>query len=210
MPMPKQSRETRSAVKKSFILDKAGLLFWQKGYHNTNMKDIADACKCRPANIYHYFKSKEDILYEVIRDITERTVASVRHLEEDETTSPVEQIKSFVKGHYGLLVTMDKSNLLLPDTALRELTPEHQKAIIELRDVYDSILRKVLQRGIESGDFANVDQRVIGYFISSMIIRSNIWFSPTGRLSEDDIVDIMSKFIYRGIKTSNPKPAGSV
>jgi TetR/AcrR family transcriptional regulator, cholesterol catabolism regulator len=202
----KQSRSMRSAVKKSFILDKAGQLFWQKGYHSTSMKDVADACNCRPANIYHYFKSKEDILYEVIRDITERTVASIRHLENDEVTSPADQIKSFVKSHLGLLSTMNKSNILISDTGLRDLTPEHRKAIVELRDTYDSILCKVLRRGINSGDFANIDERVISYFISSVIIRSNISFSSKGRLSQDDIVNSMSKFIYVGIKTRKYEP----
>jgi AcrR family transcriptional regulator len=207
MPISKDHRETRSAIKKSFILEKAGLLFWQKGYHHTNMKDIADACGCRPANMYHYFRSKEDILYEVIRDITERTVASVRHLEYDDTTDPVTQIKSLIKGHYGLLMKMDKSNLLLPDTGLRDLTPEHQKDIIDLRDVYDNILRKVLRRGIDSGVFANIDERITGYFISSMIVRSNIWFSPSGRLSADEVTDMMFNLIYRGIRISTNKPA---
>lgn len=198
----------RPGIKKSFIIDKAGHLFWQKGYHSTSMADIADACSCRPANIYHYFKSKEDILYHVIRDITERTVASVQHLEDDEITSPVEQIKSFISSHCGLLVTMSKSDLLLPDSGLKDLTPEHHKAIIELRDAYDRILRKVLARGVRSGDFATIDERVIGYFISSMIIRSNIWFSPNGRLSKDDIVCIMFGFIYAGIKNNSPGLAG--
>ena len=189
------------AVKRSLILEKAGQIFWQKGYHSTSMKDIADACNCRPANVYHYFKNKEDILYHVIRDITERTVNSIKHLDKDDTTGPVEQIKSLVKSHLGLLGTMNKTNVLISDTGLRDLTPEHRQAIIEIRDIYDSILCKVLRRGVESGDFANIDERIISYFISSVIIRSNIWFSAGGRLSEDAIADIMSKFIYGGIKT---------
>jgi TetR/AcrR family transcriptional regulator, cholesterol catabolism regulator len=194
------------AVKRSVILEKAGQIFWQKGYHSTSMKDIADACHCRPANVYHYFKNKEDMLFQVIKDITEKTVNSVKHLDEDETTSPVDQIKSLVKSHLGLLGTMNKTNVLISDTGLRDLTPEHRQAIIEIRDNYDSILCKVLRRGVKSGDFTNIDERIISYFISSVIIRSNIWFSPDGRLSQDEVADIMSRFIYEGIKTHKDEP----
>ena len=195
-----QRKELQSTIKKSWILDKAGMLFWQKGYHGTSMKDIASACDCKAANIYNYFKGKEDILFEVIRDITERAVNSIRHLEDDEATRPVEQLRSLIKSHLGVLVQMKQSSVLISDTGLQNLTREHRKAIVELRDVYDGIMRKVIRRGIESGDFAVKDEKVIVYLISSLIVRSSLWFSPKGRLSADEVGDIMFDFAYRGIK----------
>ena len=190
----------QSSIKKSWILDKAEMLFWQKGYQSTSMKDIATACDCKPANLYNYFKSKEEVLYEVIKDITSQTVAVVEPFDEDETTSPVEQLKMLIKGHFKLMVDMKRSMVLISDTGLKELSPEHRKDIIRLRNTYDSILRKILRRGIDSGDFADIDDQVIGYFIASMIVRSNIWFSAKGRLSPDQVSDIMFDFVYRGIR----------
>ncbi|UCD08566.1 MAG: TetR family transcriptional regulator [Dehalococcoidales bacterium] len=195
-----QRKELKSSIKKSWILDKAGMLFWQKGYHGTSMKDIAAACDCKAANIYNYFIGKEDILFEVIKDITERAVNSVRHLEDDETGSPVEQLRSFIDSHLGVLVQMKNSSVLLSDTGLQNLTREHRKIIVELRDTYDRIMRKIIIRGVESGDFAVGDEKVIVYLISSVIIRTTIWFSPKGRLSADEIADIIFDFVYRGIK----------
>lgn len=195
-----QRKKLQSSIKKSWILDKAGMLFWQKGYHGTSMKDIAAACDCKAANIYNYFKGKEDILFEVIKDITERAVNSVRHLENDNTTSPVEQLRSFLDSHLGVLVQMKKSSILISDTGLQNLTREHRKDIIKLRDTYDRIMRKVITRGIESGDFAVKDEKIIVYLISSAIIRSTIWFSPKGRLTANEVADLMYDFVYRGIK----------
>ena len=196
-----QRKELKSSIKKSWILDKAGMLFWQKGYHGTSMRDIADACDCKAANIYNYFKGKEDILFEVIKDITERAVNSVSHLEDESSTSPVQQLRSFIDSHLHVLVQMKKSSVLISDTGLQNLTHEHRKVIVELRDNYDRIMSKVISRGIESGDFAVKDVKVIVYLISSVIIRSTIWFSPKGRLSADKVSDIIFDFVYRGIKT---------
>ena len=198
-----QRTETQTSIKKSWILDKAGTLFWQKGYHSTSMRDIAEACHCKAANIYNYFASKEDILFEVIKDIHERAVASIRHLDEDEVASPVEQLRSLIKNHFGLLVRMKRSSILISDTGLKDLSAEHRKAVIQLRDVYDGIMLKVLRRGIERGEFAVRDEKVITYLISSVIIRSTLWFSSKGRLSADEIADIMFDFVYRGIKAEN-------
>ena len=194
-----QRKELKSSIKKSWILDKAGVLFWQKGYHGTSMKDIAAACDCKAANIYNYFKGKEDILFEVIKDITERAVNSVSHLEDDETTSPVDQLKSFIDNHLGVLVQMKKSSVLISDTGLQNLTRDHRRNIVELRDTYDRIMTKIIRRGIESGDFTVKDEKVTVYLISSVIIRSTIWFSSKGRLSAEEVSDIMFDFVYKGI-----------
>ena len=194
-----QRKELKSSIKKSWILDKAGVLFWQKGYHGTSMKDIAAACDCKAANIYNYFKGKEDILFEVIKDITERAVNSVSHLEDDETTSPVDQLKSFIDNHLGVLVQMKKSSVLISDTGLQNLTRDHRRIIVELRDTYDRIMTKIIRRGIESGDFTVKDEKVTVYLISSVIIRSTIWFSSKGRLSAEEVSDIMFDFVYKGI-----------
>jgi len=192
--------ESPTSIKKSRILDKAGALFWKKGYHSTSMRDIASACNCKAANIYNYFAGKEDILFEVTRDIHEKAVGSVQHLENDETTSPVEQLRSAIKGHFGTLVKMKRSSILISDTGLKDLSPEHRKAIVQLRDIYDSIMRKVIQRGVKSGDFVVRDDKIITYLTSSVVLRSTIWFSPKGRLSADDVGDIMFDFVYRGVK----------
>jgi AcrR family transcriptional regulator len=195
-----QRKELQSSIKKSWILDKAGMLFWQKGYHGTSMRNIADACDCKAANIYNYFKSKEDILFEVIKDITERAVNSVRHLEDDDTIGPVEQLRSLIHNHLGVLFQMKKSSVLISDTGLQNLTREHHRIIVELRDTYDRIMTKIIRRGIESGDFVVRDEKVTVYLISSVIIRSTIWFSSKGRLSVKEVGDIMFDFVYGGIK----------
>jgi len=194
--------ETPSSLKKSRILDKAGALFWKRGYHSTSMRDIASACSCKAANIYNYFAGKEDILFEVTRDIHERAVASIKYLENDDTTSPVEQLRSLVKSHFGLLVRMKRSSILISDTGLKDLSPEHRKVIVQLRDIYDEIMRKVIKRGIAHGDFAVKDEKVITYLTSSVILRSTIWFSPKGRLSADEVGELMFDFVYRGIKAA--------
>lgn len=200
---PKRRAGTQTSVKRSWILDKAGALFWQKGYHSTSMRDIASACRCKPANIYNYFEGKEDILYEVIRDITERAVASIEHLKDDEVTAPVEQLRSLVKSHFGMLAAIKRSNVLISDTGLKDLSNEHRKAVIALRDEYDGIMRQVIKRGIDSGDFAVKDEKVVAYLIASVILRSSIWFSPRGRMSAGEVGDIMFDFVYNGVKAKN-------
>ena len=192
--------ELRSQIRKNRVLDKAETLFWQKGYQSTTIADIANACGCRPGNIYNYFKSKEDILYGVIRDITEQAVALVKPLGEDETTSPVELLKSLIRTHFTFLAGMKQSIVFITDTGLKDLSPEHRRSVVELRKTYDDTLLKILRRGKQTGDFADMDERIVSYLIPSLIVRSNVWFSPKGRLSADDVSNVIFRLVYLGIK----------
>jgi len=204
-----QRKAMQSSIKKTWILDKAETLFWQKGYLGTSMNDIAKACSCRPANIYNYFKNKEDILYEVIHDITTQMLDQVKPLGEDEKTCPVDLLKALIKTHFGFLVNMRKSIVSITDTGLKDLTPEHRDEIIKLRKVYDDVLLNIIRRGRESGHFANLDEQIVSYLIPSMIIRSNIWFSPKGRMTADQVSDTMFELVYQGVKTRSGNPPGS-
>jgi AcrR family transcriptional regulator len=189
---------------KSLILEKAGQLFWQKGYNNTSMKDIANACDCKPANFYNYFSGKEDILYEVIKDITEKSVSSIKHLTHDETSDPLEQLRSFIKNHFNLHINLEQTNVMLSDTGMRHLSQEHRDEIIKMRDIYENTLRRILRRGIESGLFApHIDEKILSYNIPSMIIRSSIWFTAKGRLTLEEISEIMFDFTINGIRARN-------
>lgn len=57
----RQKRSDRTAE----ILHAAATTFRRKGYHETTMKDIADALEIRPATLYHYAASKEQLLEEI-------------------------------------------------------------------------------------------------------------------------------------------------
>jgi len=181
---------------------KARVLFSNKGYGKTSIKDIARVCGCEPSNIYNYFVSKESLLYEILREEMEWLVSSIKDLEADETTSPVEALRLLVNNHVKLTLSYRRLSRLLFDEELRSLLPAHRKEIIAYRDHYDRILRKIIRRGINAGDFAEIDEKLIGYSIASMIVRTRVWFRPRGRLSTEEIADIIFKFALNGLRSS--------
>ncbi|MGH7855695.1 MAG: TetR/AcrR family transcriptional regulator [Candidatus Binatia bacterium] len=58
------------------ILDVATVLFAERGYGMTSMRDIARAARLRAATLYHYFPSKDDLYLEVL----DREQARMREL----------------------------------------------------------------------------------------------------------------------------------
>jgi TetR/AcrR family transcriptional regulator, repressor for uid operon len=62
------------------ILDAAAACFVQKGFHSTSMKDICVAAGLSPGTVYHYVRSKTDIIQGIIERERALTAALLRPL----------------------------------------------------------------------------------------------------------------------------------
>ncbi|MCW2511541.1 MAG: transcriptional regulator, TetR family [Mycobacterium sp.] len=62
------------------ILDAAGELFTTLGYTGTSTRSIAESVGIRQASLYHYFKTKDDILCALLSDTVSPTLAFVPNL----------------------------------------------------------------------------------------------------------------------------------
>jgi len=189
----------RSGFQKAKMLNVARKLFWDKGYHATSMRDIAKAYGCRPANIYNFFVNKEEILFQVLREEMEKIVDPIRHLEDDSKTPPLEQLREIIRVHLRITLSYRRSAGLLFDATLDKLSPTKRKVIVEYRDLYDRILRNVMQRGVDAGYFKETDVKLAGFMVASMITRSRVWFHPKQGASIDQLSDFIFAFTCQGL-----------
>ena len=88
------------AIKKTSkeeILNESIKLFKQKGYYNTSMANIADACGLIKGSIYHHFKSKDEIGIQSLKYIHEYFEKNIYCISKNEKLSNKEKLNLFVK-----------------------------------------------------------------------------------------------------------------
>jgi AcrR family transcriptional regulator len=176
------------------ILETARELFWHKGYDGTSLKDIASSCGFETSNVYYYYKNKEEILYETLRIELDKLVDDTKQLEEDSLKNPVERLKAFIDTEVKKHLGEHRLQGMLTDSELSHLSAKHKRKIVELRNKHDDILSRIISDGITQGYFRDIDVKLTVYTISSAIIRSRIWFSPTGRVSIQEYSDFIFQF----------------
>ncbi len=191
---------TTSRNRRKKILESARVLFWKKGYPGTSMVDLADACACKPANLYNYFKTKEEILFEVLLEEMEQIIRPIERLEDDEAGNPADQLRDIITAHLKVTLSRRRSAKTLFDVALDSLSPPNRKVIVSMRDTYDRIIRKVIRRGQKKGIFLPQDVKLAGFMISSMITRTRIWFQPKKGVTIDGLADFIFRFALNGIQ----------
>lgn len=79
---------------RDMIIQEADRLFYQRGFDHTSFADIAGLVNISRGNLYHHFKTKDDILYAVI-DFRRQKLLKLLDKWEQDVSSPVERIKQF-------------------------------------------------------------------------------------------------------------------
>jgi AcrR family transcriptional regulator len=59
------------------ILDSAAVLFAKVGYPSAKMQDIAKACGASKSMLYHYFPTKDDLLYAMLEEHLQRVIVAL-------------------------------------------------------------------------------------------------------------------------------------
>ncbi|HKD95088.1 MAG TPA: TetR/AcrR family transcriptional regulator [Gaiellaceae bacterium] len=135
--------------KRRQLLDAAVRVFARKGFHASRVGDIAEEAGVAHGLLYHYFKSKDQVLEAVFHENWSLLVTRIESVEE--TAEPAaDQLR-----HISAIVL--RTWLHLPDVVrvvIQEFgrSPELGERIGELTLPIDAIQR-VITRGIESGEF---------------------------------------------------------
>lgn len=163
------------------ILSSAAVLFSRRGYHGVGIRELADAVGLSTSTLYHYYATKQDILYAIIvrflHEFTEKLVSGLR----DETVTPQERLERAVTDHVIVTVTR-REELLVGSPVLSALTPEQQSDIAGLRRSYRDAVRDVIVEGVAAGDFSVADPLLTAMAMLDMLDGIRAWYHPEGAL----------------------------
>src|SRR5580704_1083853 len=94
-PKKDPSSPRKELVREEF-LTKAADVFEKKGYAQTTIQDLAQALELSRSALYHYFKSKEEILEALVLEHTEYAAEQMEQRLAGRTGSPSEQLRELL------------------------------------------------------------------------------------------------------------------
>ncbi len=189
-------------------LAEAARLFAEHGYAGTSMRQIADAMDLTMGTIYHYFASKEEILYQICRstlsdgfDRLERTIASL-----PPESSDIDAISACLIVHVETITdSLHAQTTML--TELRSLQGKNRVEIASLRRRYASLVEDIVRRGQTSGAIrSNLSAAVITLFFFDLTNWMIFWFRQEGRMRADELARAMASVLLDGIRSGNATP----
>lgn len=155
--------------------------FARRGYHATTTRDIASGAGMSPAALYVHFPSKAALLYAISRNGHQQALALVRDAAA-QTEEPVEGVRLIVER----FVTWHARRHTVARVVQYELhaLPEKEfEVVADLRRGIERIVRDLIVRGLESGEFTVTDPGTAARAVLSLGIDVARWYSERARMT---------------------------
>jgi AcrR family transcriptional regulator len=191
-------REPGSAatVKRSQVVRLAAELFDDAGYHNTGVADIASAAGISKPTLYHYFASKDEILFWIHEEYMDELIAR----QEKRAAISISPSACLLELMADMLeMTETRPGVRVFHEHLRELRPDQQQSVREKRDYYQNQVEAVIRDGIACGELRQLDPRLTTLALFGMVNWAYQWFNPVGPLRSRDIAYLFWDILIRGL-----------
>ncbi|HDR4440409.1 TetR family transcriptional regulator [Bacillus thuringiensis serovar brasilensis] len=148
------------------ILETAERLFLTKGYTKTTVNDILKEVGIAKGTFYHYFKSKEEVMDEIIMRIIKEDVAKAKVIVSNPNIPVLEKL-------FRVLMEQSPKSGDIKDKMIEQFhqpnnAEMHQKSLVQSIIYLSPVLTEILEQGIEEGIFStSYPQETIELLLSS-------------------------------------------
>jgi AcrR family transcriptional regulator len=178
------------------ILRAAARIFRDRGFAESGMRDIAAAADLSPANLYHYFSGKDEILY-FCQDRSLDLMLSALARARAGGNGLAGRLRQVLKAHAHAV--LDEVEGGAAHLAVDALPDPLRRKIVAKRDRYEHALRRLVSDGIKRGEFTDCDAAVTTRAMLGAINWSATWYRPGGEWPADAVADMIASYLVRGL-----------
>src|SRR5262245_45109365 len=180
------------------IIAAAAKVFQTKGYHAATVQDIADAVGLLKGSLYHHVKSKEDLLYLIVKE-------PIARIYERMTDIVASDLPASAKLRSAILAHLEALDRHYPHLFVylheREEMKRHFREQFKLSPKqYERCWQQILREGVKSGEFRpDLDVPVGSYGLLGMMNWLYKWYNPRGRLGVREVAHQFSTLALAGL-----------
>lgn len=190
---------TSTSTRTTEILAAAAKVFTERGYDAAAVSDIAIEVGLSKATLYHYFDSKEAILFAIITETLEGLVnASTLSAEATREADAATRLRQFMRSHASFFEANYHAFTVML-SSLGALSEAHRRQTIALRDAYEQTLRGIIGQGVREGTFRDVAPDVAARAVLSMLNWMGRWFKPGGPQRASEVAADYADLLLAGL-----------
>src|SRR5262245_21719780 len=189
------------------ILNAACALFAQQGYMRASIADLADACKLSRGALYHYFDSKEAILFAILDAHVRRMISDVEGAMAQQSTN-LDRFRAAIRAIVELNAgSSNEQRLILNDLAF--LGDAEQKAVKALERQLVDTVSDLLVRLDTEGKIVKRSKKIYTMMLFGMLNFSHTWYDPKGDIAPKEFADMVVDLFLFGFSMPAAKRTDS-
>jgi AcrR family transcriptional regulator len=186
------------------ILDAAVCLFAEKGFDAASVQEVVERAAVTKGALYHYFRSKDDLLYEIYHGLIALQLAELDRILAAGHPAPVairEIIASVVE-----TTTARQAEAAIFAREMHRLEEGRMVALRAERRRYHESFREVVAAGQRAGEFGTAaSAETVTLIVFGLVNQLPQWYQPGGPMTPRQLADEIADFVLAGL---TPRPAG--
>ncbi len=184
------------ATRREELTREAARLFAERGFHGTSMDALAQALGVQKGSLYSLTGSKQELLYETLREGARAFHAALDGVPED--ARAVERVRLALRGHLRVVAEqLDVATVFTREW--RYLESEHRDEFLGERRRYEERWRALFREGVESGDLrTDLDAGAATLLVLSAANWAYTWLEPDR--ATDELADRFLAILVDGIR----------
>ncbi len=185
------------------LIDTAARVFAARGFHATSMRDLSRESGMSLAGIYHYVRSKHELLF-LIQDRCFAEVVSGARRAVARTDDHAGKLRSFIEHHIEFFAGhMEEMKVLSHEDD--ELDGEMGSQVLGRKREYVSLLHDLLA-ALPAGA---ISPQIATYSLFGMMNWIYTWYQPEGEITPAALADQMSRLFLAGYLAGTPTVTGA-
>lgn len=187
-------RSDNYEAKAQAIMDCAATLFSKEGYPSAKMQDIATACGATKSMLYHYFPTKDDLLFAMLQEHLERVLQSVEESLAS-TARPKDKLRLLVEVYTQKSVQNRRRHMVAMQD-VKYLPRKQQTPLLDMQRKLTNVVTQLLRElnpGLPEGSYKPYTMMLLG-----MLNWTDMWYAPSGFIKPQELCDRISRLFLQG------------
>jgi AcrR family transcriptional regulator len=185
-------------LQRAAILEAAAHLFATHGFHHASMADLAHACGVSKALLYHYYRDKAHILFDIADSYMDRLGAIVAEIEAGRLP-PQAHLRALILRFMQAYQHSQAQHMVLVQDVKFLAETQREQILDKERAVVDAFARAV---GALKPRLRGRNLRTpLAMLLFGMINWSFTWLRADGPLSYEDMAAVASEVFLHGVCT---------
>jgi len=191
MPRPRNLQKTEE------IYRVIARLFAYRGYHSTSMREIARELGMNQSSLYHYFASKQDILFTLMNDAMDDVLAILEEISSTDLLPEdrLNRVLSFYTQYYA----GDQERLILLINEMNSLNEEYRSILVGKQRRYVQLIKSILEELAAQGKIKQIDPAIATFAFFGMVHYTIKWYHKDGPVSLDQLANAFVEIFTKGV-----------
>lgn len=187
-----------NASRKDVIVQKAAILFKEKGFKAASMRELAEVVGVEAASLYNHIKSKNELLHEICFSVANRYNQKLEELETSEASS-LEKVETLLRFHIEGMVHHFEE-VFVSDREWKYLSEPYLSNFQNQRRSYRKRFATIIEDGIRKKEIKKIDATTAVLIMLHAISGIESWHRSKQKISGEELEENMIAILVGGLK----------